>query len=90
LFTARSLIRVAISLVLFVLFLAYIHGALPLHLVDQLERFSYDTRVRLAMPATADPNIVIVDIDDRTLKEQGQWPLPRDKFAQMMDQLFNR
>ena len=89
-FTARSLIRIAISLVLLILFVAYIHGGLPLHLVDQLERFSYDARVGLAMPGTADPHIVIVDIDDRTLKEQGQWPLPRDKFAQMMDQLFNR
>ena len=89
-FTARSLIRVGISFILFVLFVAYIHGALPLRLVDQLERFSYDARVRIAMPGTADPHIAIVDIDDRTLKEQGQWPLPRDKFAQMMDQLFNR
>ena len=89
-FTARSLIRVAISLVLFVLFVAYIHGGLPLHLVDQLERFSYDARVRIAASGTADPRIVIVDIDDRTLKEQGQWPLPRDKFAQMMDQLIGR
>ncbi|HEY1992333.1 MAG TPA: adenylate/guanylate cyclase domain-containing protein, partial [Gammaproteobacteria bacterium] len=88
--TARSLIRVAISLVLFVLFVLYVRGVLPLHLVDQLERFSYDARVRLAMPGTADPHIAIVDIDDRTLKEQGQWPLPRDKLAQMMDQLFNR
>ncbi|HEY3645047.1 MAG TPA: CHASE2 domain-containing protein, partial [Gammaproteobacteria bacterium] len=80
----------AISLVLFVLFVAYIHGGLPLHLVDQLERFSYDARVRLAMPGTIDPHIVVIDIDDKTLKEQGQWPLPRDKFAQMMDQLFTR
>ena len=52
--TARSLIRVAISLVLFILFVVYIHGTLPLHLVDQLERFSYDARVRLAMPSTAE------------------------------------
>ncbi|MGE5624381.1 MAG: CHASE2 domain-containing protein [Bacillota bacterium] len=89
-FTARHLIRVAISLALFILFIAYIHGALPLRLVDQLERFSYDARVRITMPNTVDKRIVIVDIDDKTLKEQGQWPLPRDKFATLMDQLFNR
>jgi adenylate cyclase len=86
--TARHLIRAAISLALFLCFVAYIHGSLPLRLVDQLERFSYDARVRLTMPGTVDRRIVIVDIDDKTLKEQGQWPLPRDKFAQMLDQLF--
>ena len=87
--TARHLIRVAITLVLFIGFVAYIHGALPLRLIDQLERFAYDARVRLTLQGTMDPRIVIVDIDDKTLKEQGQWPLPRDKFAQMVDQLFN-
>ncbi|MFI4968151.1 MAG: CHASE2 domain-containing protein [Gammaproteobacteria bacterium] len=87
--TARHLIRVAITLALFLGFAAYIHGTLPLRLVDQLERFAYDARVRLTTPGTVDPRIVIVDIDDKTLKEQGQWPLPRDKFAQMVDQLFN-
>jgi len=89
LFTARSLIRVGISLALFILFAAYVNGVLPLTLVDQLERSAYDARVKLAASGTTDSRIVVVDIDDKTLKEQGQWPLPRDKFAQLMDNLFN-
>jgi adenylate cyclase len=89
LFTARSLIRVGISLVLFIVFTAYVNGILPLTLVDQMERSAYDARVQLTASRTVDPRIVIVDIDDKTLKEQGQWPLPRDKFAQLMDNLFN-
>ena len=89
-FNIRHLIRVAISLVLFVFFILYIHGTVPLTLMDQLERIAYDARVYVGMPGTVDPRIVIADIDDKTLKEQGQWPLPRDKFAQMIDQLFNR
>ncbi|HEV2332940.1 MAG TPA: CHASE2 domain-containing protein, partial [Gammaproteobacteria bacterium] len=87
--SARLLTRIAISAALFLCFVVYIHGALPLRLVDQLERFTYDARVRLTMPGTVDPRIAIVDIDDKTLKEQGQWPLPRDKFATLMDQLFD-
>lgn len=87
--SSRHLIRVAITLVLFLSFVAYVNGALPLRLVDQLERIAYDARVRITAKNTIDPRIVIVDIDDKTLKEQGQWPLPRDKFAQMIDQLFN-
>jgi adenylate cyclase len=90
LFTVRHLVRVAISLALFIVFFAYVNGALPLTLVDQMERSAYDARVRLAEPGTVDPRIVIVDIDDKTLKEQGQWPLPRDKFAELMDNLFNK
>jgi adenylate cyclase len=90
LFTVRHLIRVAISLALFIVFFAYVNGALPLTVVDQLERSAYDARVRLVASRTVDPRIVIVDIDDKTLKEQGQWPLPRDKFAQLMDNLFNK
>ncbi|HEY4128732.1 MAG TPA: adenylate/guanylate cyclase domain-containing protein [Gammaproteobacteria bacterium] len=89
-FTARHLIRVAISLALFIVFFAYVNGALPLSLVDQMERSAYDARVRLSSSRTMDHRIVIVDIDDKTLKEQGQWPLPRDKFAQLMDNLFNK
>ncbi|HEX2667886.1 MAG TPA: adenylate/guanylate cyclase domain-containing protein [Gammaproteobacteria bacterium] len=89
-FTARHLIRVAISLALFIVFVTYINGGLPLGLVDQLERSAYDARVRLTMPGSPDPRIVIVDIDDKTLNEQGQWPLPRDKFAQLVNQLFDR
>ncbi|HEY1773466.1 MAG TPA: adenylate/guanylate cyclase domain-containing protein [Gammaproteobacteria bacterium] len=89
-FTVRHLVRVAISLGLFIVFFAYVNGALPLSLVDQMERSAYDARVRLVASRTVDPRIVIVDIDDKTLKEQGQWPLPRDKFAQLMDNLFNK
>ncbi|HEX7965216.1 MAG TPA: adenylate/guanylate cyclase domain-containing protein [Gammaproteobacteria bacterium] len=88
-FTARHLIRVAISLALFIVFVTYINGGLPLGLVDQLEHSAYDARVRLTASRTTDPRIVIVDIDDKTLQEQGQWPLPRDKFAQMLDKLFD-
>ncbi len=85
----RLVIRVVISLALFLVFVAYIEGALPLRLLDQLENIAYDARVHIAAPGTVDHRIVVVDIDDKTLKEQGQWPLPRDKFATMMDQLFN-
>lgn len=49
-FTARHLIRVAISLALFAVFVTYINDGLPLGLVDQLERSAYDARVRLTMP----------------------------------------
>ncbi|HET7396030.1 MAG TPA: adenylate/guanylate cyclase domain-containing protein [Gammaproteobacteria bacterium] len=85
----RHLVRIAISLVLFLAFVAYINGMLPVRLVDQLEYYAYDARVRLTMPDTVDPRIVIVDIDDQTYREKG-WPLSHDLYALLINQLFNK
>ena len=35
----------------------------------------------------ADPPVVIVDIDERSLKQLGQWPWPRTVVAQLVDRL---
>ena len=86
----RHLIRVAISLVLLLLFTAYLSGRVPLRLLDQLENYAYDARVRLTMPGTVDRRIVIVDVDDQSLQKEGQWPWPRDILANMVSTLFNR
>ena len=34
-----------------------------------------------------DPSIVIVDIDEKSLSELGQWPWPRDQVARLLDAL---
>ena len=41
------------------------------------------------MPKTVDPRVVILDIDEQSLAEQGRWPWGRDKLALLMDKLFN-
>ncbi|MGB9430305.1 MAG: adenylate/guanylate cyclase domain-containing protein [Gammaproteobacteria bacterium] len=86
----RHLIRIAISLVLLLLFTAYLSGLLPVRLLDQLEDYAYDARVRLTMPGTPDSRIVIVDVDDRSLQQVGQWPWPRDKLAQLVNNLLGQ
>ena len=58
--------------------------------LTQLERWAYDERVRLFLPGTRDPRIVIVDIDERSLSAEGHWPWGRDKLALMLHQLFAR
>ena len=87
---SRYLIRVAISLVLLLLFTAYLSGRLPLPFLDQLENYAYDARLRFSMPGTLDPRIVIVDVDDRSLQQEGQWPWPRDLLARMVNRLFDQ
>ena len=55
---------------------------------------SLDNRVRdfyfkFRGPQKASEDIVIIDIDERSIKELGQWPWERDKFAQVLTNLSN-
>ena len=83
-------ISFALSLAVVLLMLLNASNVLPLRFIDRLENFSYDLRLNLMMPRTIDERIVIVDIDEKSLKEQGRWPWPRDVLATLMDQLFDR
>ena len=61
-----------------------------LDIVEQLSSILYDYRLRLTMPRTMDDRIVIVDIDEKSLKEEGRWPWGRDRMALLMDRLFDK
>ncbi|RYE76094.1 MAG: adenylate/guanylate cyclase domain-containing protein, partial [Oxalobacteraceae bacterium] len=58
--------------------------------VDRLDHFIYDVRLRSTMPRTLDPRIVIVDIDDVSLQQLGQWPWGRDKLALLTTEIMVR
>ncbi|HEY8353622.1 MAG TPA: adenylate/guanylate cyclase domain-containing protein [Methylophilaceae bacterium] len=88
-FISRHLARTALSLVAVILLLLHASGALQLGFINRLENFSYDTRLNLTMPRTVDSRVVIVDIDERSLQEQGHWPWGRHKLAQLVDRLFD-
>ena len=71
------------------LLLALLHATetLRLPVFDRLDHLIYDARLRATMPRTLDDRIVIVDIDEDSLAQVGQWPfgaatgwraLPRD------------
>ena len=54
--------------------------------------FSLDNRLRdflfiLHGPQPASSNIVIIDIDEKSLAKEGQWPWPRNKVAQLIQNL---
>jgi adenylate cyclase len=57
--------------------------------IEKLEYLLYDTRVLLTMPGDVDPRIVIVNIDEKSLAEIGQWPWGRDQLAKMVNELFD-
>lgn len=55
-------------------------------LTTRLDNILYDRLVR-ASERQVDPSILIVGIDERSLRELGAWPWSRERHAQMVDQL---
>jgi adenylate cyclase len=92
----KHLVRIALGLLVVLAFLG--HAAckyedrprrFEIPLVDRLEAILYDVRLRLTMPGTDDPRIVVVDIDEDSLQEEGRWPWRRDRLGVFLDRLFD-
>jgi adenylate cyclase len=82
--------RIAVTLIPLVFALLHASGALPIGVLDRLDAIIYDARLRATMPNTLDDRIVIVDIDEKSMGEIGQWPWPRNRLAELVDDLFAR
>ena len=80
--------RIVIGLGIVFIYLLNWGGFVHLPLVRQMELFSYDWRLKSTMPGGQDSQIVIVDIDEKSLAEIGRWPWSRNVVAKLMDQLF--
>ena len=59
-------------------------------LLQRFEYDLYDMRLTRFLSNEQDPRIVIVDIDEKSLAEQGRWPWNRAKLARMLEQLFDQ
>jgi len=55
-----------------------------------MEASLYDFKVRMLAPDTVDDRVVVVDIDERSLKEIGRWPWPRERVAVLTETLFQQ
>jgi adenylate cyclase len=86
----RALGQFALGLVLLLLFLGHVAGLYRLGLVQELEASLYDFKVRLFAPAEVDQRVVVVDIDEKSLKEVGRWPWPRERMAALTSSLFQQ
>ena len=58
---------------------------------QRMEWLAYDVRLKATLPEQniPDPRIVIVDIDEKSLKAEGRWPWSREKIARLVDKLFD-
>ena len=85
--------RALVGLLIIVVFLLHplTHfGENAFPLLPKLEGLAYDLRLKLTLPESGDPQVVIVDIDEASLQREGRWPWSRDKLAQLTTQLFER
>ena len=54
---------------------------------DGIEGKFYDMRARMRARAKTADNVVLVGIDDQSIRQIGRWPSPRVYIAAMVDQL---
>lgn len=85
---AHHAVRLLIGLFLTGVFTVHAAGWLTLPLLPTLENLAYDARLNLTLPGGVDPRVVIVDIDELSLRQEGQWPWPRGRLADLVNQLF--
>jgi adenylate cyclase len=86
----KHALMIVLGLAIVLLFLGNAAKLYQLGFVNFVEAKLYDTRLRLTLPNKTDERIVILDIDEKSLKEQGRWPWSRDKLAVLIDKLFNQ
>ena len=85
----QRIIRYALSLALTLAFLLHVGGIVNIPILTNLENQAYDTRLKITLPEHVDKQVVIVDIDEKSLEEIGQWPWNRNILAKINDVLFD-
>jgi adenylate cyclase len=83
-------IRIGLGLGLLLLLLGHASQRFEIPFVNQLDAIIYDYRLRLTMPGTVDERVVILDIDEKSLKDEGRWPWSRNRLALLLDKLFEK
>ena len=84
----KNSLQIALSLALGILFLGHLSSGTKIPLIETLDAFIYDTRLKLTMPKGVDSRIVILDVDEKSLAQEGQWPWQRDKLSKIIEALF--
>lgn len=79
----------ALSIALIFFFLLHLTSIVPVRFLDTVEKQSYDARLNLMLPQTSDKQVVLIDIDEKTLAALGHWPWGRTVLADIVDALFD-
>lgn len=82
-------IRYGLGIALTLIFLLHVSDKYPLTAITVIENLSYDARLKFTLPKKQENQVVIIDIDEKSLGEIGQWPWNRDVMAGINDSLFD-
>ena len=86
----RFLGQFGLSLLFLLVLAGHVGQVYNLTFVAKLDAALYDLKLRIFRPQTVDERVVIVDIDDKSLKEIGRWPWPREQVAKLTRNLFEQ
>ena len=77
------------GLIGFAIFVSFLPIFNPLKIFTSLQNYSFDTFQRiLPREVYSEDPVVIIDIDDRSLAEIGQWPWSRNQLAKLTNQAY--
>ncbi len=81
--------RLSLCLLLMCIIILHTTNKLIISPILRIEHIFYDYRLIATMPNTLDDRIVIVNIDDKSLLQEGRWPWSRNKLTYLVDMLFD-
>lgn len=82
------MIRPLGSLMILGVFLLHATGYWNIEAFKRLEQIAYDIRINMTLPNEGDSQVLIIDIDEDSLREIGQFPWPREYIAELLYLLF--
>ncbi len=85
----QRIVRYTLSLALTAVFLLHVADVVHIPILTSLENQAYDSRLKITLPEQVDRRVVIIDIDEKSLDEIGQWPWNRNVLAKINDALFD-
>lgn len=88
-FKKLSVSRLLVTTFFFLTVLGHVLEVFRIPPITALERNLYDWHLNHSLTQTVDPNVVIANIDEKSIAELGQWPWRRDTLAQFLDALFD-
>ncbi|MEM7562209.1 MAG: adenylate/guanylate cyclase domain-containing protein [Pseudomonadota bacterium] len=84
----KKILLTILGLLIVLVGVLHLNSSPRISFIDELERRAYDARLRMTMPGGLDPRVVIVDLDEKSIREFG-WPWDRDRMALLIHTLFD-
>jgi len=76
------------GLAITVLAILVLLGHVSLPGTHTFDRLAHDQRLRW-MPTVFEPRVLVVDIDEKSLQEQGRWTWPRRTLARLVERIVD-